>query len=72
MTETLRAVMNYLFNTVGFNRIQLRHMTENPVSGRVMVKCGMKYEGILRQYGVKNTGERCDTAIYSILKSDIL
>lgn len=72
ITETLKAVMNYLFNTVGFNRIQLRHMTENPASGRVMVKCGMKYEGILRQYGIKNTGERCDTAIYSILKSDIL
>lgn len=70
MTEALKAVIAYLLSKVGFNRIQLRHMTDNPASGRVMQKCGMKFEGILRQYGVKNIGERCDTAIYSILKED--
>ena len=70
MTEALKAVIAYLLSKVGFNRIQLRHMTDNPASGRVMQKCGMKFEGILRQYGVKNTGERCDTVIYSILKDD--
>lgn len=72
MTETLKAIINYLFNEFGFNRIRLRHITENPTSGRAMVKCAMKYEGILRQYDVKNTGERCDTAIYSIFKSDFI
>ncbi|MDQ5983680.1 MAG: putative ribosomal N-acetyltransferase YdaF [Eubacteriales bacterium SKADARSKE-1] len=71
MTEALRAVMKYLFSEVGFNRIQLRHMTENPASARVMVKCRMKYEGTLRQYGVKNNGEWCDMAIYSILKNEL-
>ncbi len=71
MTEALKAVIKYLFDKVNFNRIQLRHMVDNPASGKVMLKCGMKYEGVLRQYGLKNTGERCDTTIYSILKGEI-
>ena len=71
MTEALMSVIKYLFNEVNFNRIQLRHVVDNVASGKVMIKCGMKYEGVLRQYGVKNTGEYCDSAIYSILKSEI-
>ena len=70
MTEALMAVIKYLFNEVNFNRIQLRHAIDNPASGKVMIKCGMKYEGVLRQYGIKNTGEFCDTVIYSILKCE--
>lgn len=70
MTETLRAVIDYLFTKVGFNRIQARHFVENPASGKVMLKCGMKFEGILRQYSLKNTGKRCDSAIYSILREE--
>ena len=70
MTEALRAVINYLFGSVGFNRIQLLHLVDNPASGKVMIKCGMKCEGILRQYGIKNTGEYSDTAIYSILRRE--
>ena len=70
MTEALKAVIDYLFNKVGFNRIQLFHLVDNLASGKVMIKCGLKHEGILRQYGVKNTGEYSDTAIYSILKSE--
>ena len=70
MTEALKAVIDYLFNKVGFNRIQLRHLIDNVASGKVMIKSGLKYEGILRQYGIKNTGEYSDTAIYSILKCE--
>lgn len=70
MTEALGAVIKFLFTNVNFNRIQLRHATENPASGKVMLKCGLKFEGILRQYGFKNNGERCDSAIYSILREE--
>lgn len=72
MTEALKAVLNYLFKKVNFNRIQLRHHIENIASGKVMQKCGLKYEGILRQYGITNTGKHCDSAIYSILKSELI
>ena len=36
MPEALRAVMDYLFNTVGLNRISAGHDVNNPKSGRVM------------------------------------
>jgi RimJ/RimL family protein N-acetyltransferase len=51
------------------NRIQARHMTKNPASGRVMQKVGMKYEGTLRQ-SLFRWGKFEDAAIYSILQDE--
>lgn len=70
MTEALRAVLKFLFERVGFHRIQLRHDTNNPASGRVMQKNGLKYEGIIRDARKTNTGFWCDTSLYSILRSE--
>ena len=36
------AVIDELFR-MGFDRITARHAVDNPASGRVMEKCGMKY-----------------------------
>ena len=69
MTEALAAVMAYLFEEVGINRLELRHDTDNPASGRVMAKCGLQLEGIHRQAGHNNQGV-CDSAIYAILAED--
>lgn len=69
MTEALQAVIHYLFDTCDFNRITARHDPNNPHSGAVMKKCGMKYEGTTRQSGRNNQGV-CDTAHYAILKND--
>ena len=38
MTEALHAVLDYLFNKVGFHRIQMYHDVDNLSSGRVMQK----------------------------------
>lgn len=69
MTEALKPLLKFFFEEVGVNRIEARHDTKNPGSGKVMVKSGMQIEGILRQAGKNNTGI-CDSAIYSILKED--
>ena len=69
MPEALRAVTAYLFDTVGLNRVWAGHDVDNPKSGRVMVKAGMKPEGILRAYGRNNRGI-CDMAVYSILRHE--
>lgn len=45
MSEALDAVLGFLFEEVGFNRIESRHDPHNPHSGDVMRKCGMTYEG---------------------------
>jgi len=69
MTEALAAVLEYLFS-VGFNRIYARHRLENPASGRVMQKCGMRYEGVIRQSGLDAYGYIHDMMQYSIVASD--
>ena len=69
MTEALTAVMEYLFEQVGMNRIEARHDVNNPHSGAVMKKCGMRYEGTHRAADRNNQGI-CDTAIYAMLRSE--
>ena len=69
MTEALAAVMAYLFDEVGMNRIEAKHDVNNPNSGNVMKKCGMVYEGTARQGDCNNQGI-CNTATYAILRGD--
>ncbi len=68
-TEATKEVLRYVFEALGLNRAQARHMTKNPASGRVMHKVGMKYEGTLRQ-SVFRWGKFEDAAIYSILRDE--
>ncbi len=69
MTEALTAVIEYLFTEVGMNRVAARHDPNNPHSGGVMRKCGMKYEGTTRASDRNNQGI-CDAAHYAILRSE--
>ena len=68
-SEALIAVINFMFDQVGANRVQAKHDVNNPHSGLVMKKCEMKYEGTLRSAAVNNQGV-CDVSIYALLKSD--
>lgn len=68
MTEALRAVIPYLFQE-GYLRIDSRHNVDNPHSGGVMKKAGMRYEGTLRQNGWDNSGVH-DEALYAILAEE--
>lgn len=68
-SEALKAVMDYLFDVVDVNRIESRHDPKNPNSGKVMQKCGMKYEGTLRSSDWNNQGI-CDASYYALLKSE--
>lgn len=69
MPEAGSAVIRYLFEEVGCNRIAAQHDINNPKSGRVMQKIGMTYEGTLRSAGYCNQGV-IDEAWYSILKDE--
>ena len=68
-SESLRVVMDFLFDEVNVNRIEARHDPRNPHSGGVMKKCGMKYEGTLRSSDWNNLGI-CDACYYALLKSE--
>ena len=69
MTEALSAVIEYLFTEVGMNRVAARHDPNNPHSGGVMRKCGMKYEGTHRACDRNNQGI-CDATQYAILRNE--
>ena len=68
-TEALRAVISYLIDQVGVNRVEAVHDPDNPASGRVMAKCGMRQEGVLRARERSNRGIR-DAVMWSILAGD--
>ena len=69
-TEALGTVIRSAFASLTLNRLEAQHDIRNPASGRVMEKCGMNREGILRQR-VQNKGEFIDVALYAILRSDL-
>lgn len=69
MPEALKAVMAYLFDNVGLNRVAACHDVNNPKSGRVMDKAGMKLEGIWRQAGLNNQGI-CDEVWHAALRGE--
>lgn len=71
MTEALRRVIAYTFEMMDINRIEAQHELTNPSSGRVMEKCGMNKEGVLRQR-LYNKGKYVDVALYAILRSDYM
>lgn len=68
-SEALQRVMDFLFDEVGANRVESRHDPRNPHSGEVMKKCGMKYEGTLRQSDRNNQGI-CDACYYALLAEE--
>lgn len=70
MTESLKAVIDYLFEEVDFNKITARHDTRNGASGKVMVKSGMEYVETLKRIEVPNDKGVCDMKIYEISKDE--
>lgn len=69
MPEALKAVMQYLFEVVGMQRLEAGHDPENSASGAVIRKCGFRYEGTLRRRIRSNRGIT-DVAWYSMLKEE--
>ena len=68
MSEAARAVVNWGFYQLKLHRIEASCYIENPGSYRVMEKCGMQREGLLRGYLLKN-GEFKDLYTYAIINT---
>lgn len=67
LTESLKAVINELFNN-GVERILADHHVENIASGRVMEKCGMKFTHFSKAKAKFGSDELCDVKCYEIKK----
>lgn len=69
MTDALRLILEYAFVEMKLNRVEATHYVGNEGSGRVMQKCGMKYEGT-GMSEVKIKGVYRDVVHYAILKDE--
>ena len=67
MTEALSSILKLCFEELELNRVEAFHYVGNEGSGRVMQKCGMKYEGTSVQ-GVKVKGVFRDEVRYGVTK----
>jgi len=71
MTEAFGEVLRFAFQRLGINRVEARCSPDNIGSYRVMEKCGMRYEGLLRQHD-KAKGKFQDRKLYAILREEWL
>lgn len=70
-TEAARRIVQFGFEELGLNRIYAAAMTNNPASSKVMVKLGMKPEGVYQQHVLK-WGSYEDLDLYGIVRSEYL
>jgi len=69
VSEAMKAVINFGFESLHLNRIEAHCEEENIGSWKVMEKCGLKYEGTLREK-VFIKGRFRSMKMYSLLKSE--
>lgn len=71
MTECLQAMIKVGFDYLGFNRIEVRHVSDNLGSEKVIKKCDFRFEGILRKsYYDERKDAYYDIVTYAILKKE--
>ncbi|MDK9698743.1 MAG: GNAT family N-acetyltransferase [bacterium] len=69
MTEAVKTVLTFCFETMGLNRVDACCFDGNIASERVILKSGMKYEGTLREF-VFVKGKLWDVRMFSILRRE--
>lgn len=68
MSEVLLKILEHCFEDLELNRVESMHYRLNPASGRVMTKCGMKFEGMgIQEYKIKGIYQ--DALHYGITRS---
>lgn len=70
VTEAVRAVLAYLFEQVGVERVLARHDVDNPASGAVMQKAGLRFEETEPEGGTTNAGECCAVHRYALSRGE--
>lgn len=69
MTEAAAAVMTFSFDKMKLHRLEARCITTNTGSEKVMLKNGMKYEGLLRDVVFEKGGFK-SLKLYSLLAEE--
>ncbi|MGL5020774.1 MAG: GNAT family N-acetyltransferase [Mycoplasmatales bacterium] len=69
VSEAFSSIIPFLFEEIKLNKIDARHDPENHNSGKVMIKCGLKFEKTLKQNSNNNQG-LVDDHCYGLLSDD--
>lgn len=69
-TESLKAVIKFLFEEAEAETIYAEYMLLNPGSGKVMEKSGMIFEGTQKSRVIDKEGNRSDLGVYSLTKEE--
>jgi [ribosomal protein S5]-alanine N-acetyltransferase len=68
-TEAAREMLRYGFEDLHLHRIFASHFNNNPASGRILKKLGMRYEGCQREHSRK-WDQFLDSELYGMLRQD--
>jgi [ribosomal protein S5]-alanine N-acetyltransferase len=68
-TEASREMLRHGFEELGLHRIYASHFHHNPVSGKILRKLGMRYEGCQRQH-YRKWDQFVDSELYGLLREE--
>ena len=60
-------LLQYIFDTLGFDRVDFKVASQNLRSQKAVAKIGGVKEGVLRRFALRNDGSSTDVVIFSIL-----
>ncbi len=69
-TEAAKAMIEFAFSEKNYHRVYARYFKSNPASGKIMEKCGMDYEGTLKDHVFKNDSFE-DIVYYGIINPSV-
>jgi ribosomal-protein-serine acetyltransferase len=67
VTRASAALLDHAFDRIGLHRVTIRAAVPNDRSRAVAERLGFTQEGVLREAGLVNTGERHDLVVYGML-----
>jgi [ribosomal protein S5]-alanine N-acetyltransferase len=68
-TEASQEMLRYGFEELGLHRIYASHFHHNPISGKILRKLGMRYEGCQRQH-YRKWDQFVDSELYGMLREE--
>jgi len=69
MTEALKALLPFVFRTLGLHRIEAACLTDNQASRSLLARAGFREEGLARKYLLIN-GIWADHLLFALLKEE--
>jgi ribosomal-protein-alanine N-acetyltransferase len=69
MTEAIKALLPFVFRTLGLHRIEAACLTANDASRSLLLRCGFREEGLARRYLLIN-GVWSDHLLFALLADE--